>query len=91
MSNREDIIPRRSWTPLSDNSLGGSPREEPLRDYGGWPCPRCKSTNTIIEGYSSGPEGYCMTCTRTIDIPKEHMDVYRRTHRSNVRQSQRTR
>lgn len=50
-------------------------KEEPFRNYGGWPCPRCNSTNTVIEGYNSGPEGYCMSCTRNIPIPQEYRNV----------------
>ena len=63
-------------------------REEPFRNYGGWPCPNCNSTNTLIEGYNSGPEGYCMSCARYISVPKEHLNAYNRSRRSNVRQPQ---
>lgn len=57
-----------------------APREEPFRNYGGWSCPRCESTNTIIEGYDTGPEGYCMSCARTIPIPAEHLKRYERAN-----------
>ena len=60
--------------------------QEPFRNYGGWQCPLCRSTNTIIEGYPSGPEGYCMSCTRNIDIPQEHLNAYH-----NFQQSQQSR
>ncbi len=89
MSNGEESVSRRSWTSLGNISSGGSFREEPFRNYGGWHCPRCNSTNTLIEEYDSGLEGYCMSCARTIEIPKEALDVYR--NRSNIRQPQRTR
>ena len=88
MSNPEENVSRRVYSVRGDNWAGGSPREEPFRNYGGWHCPRCRSTNTIIEGYDSGPEGYCLSCARTIEIPKEYMDAYR--YRSNVRQPQRS-
>ena len=74
-------VSRRSTGIRGNSQSGSGPREEPFRNYAGWPCPRCQSSNTIIEGYHSGPEGYCMSCTRTIEIPKEHLDAYnRRSH-----------
>ncbi|KKN77097.1 hypothetical protein LCGC14_0364380 [marine sediment metagenome] len=60
---------------------GGRPREEPFRNFGGWKCQNCGSGNTVIEGYDSGPEGYCMTCTRYIPIPKENRLAYSRHSR----------
>ena len=56
---------------------GGRPRDEPFRNFGGWKCPCCRSTNTLIEVYTSGIEGHCMTCARTIPIPQE-LDAYKR-------------
>lgn len=69
----------RSLAPPSENL---HPREEPFRNFGGWKCPHCGSGNTIIEGYNSGPEGYCMTCTRYIEIPKENLNAYRNSRSS---------
>jgi len=74
-------ISRRTRVTLG--STFGTPREEPIRNYSGWTCPRCSSVNTIIEDYSTGPEGYCMTCTREIPIPEEYLSAY------NLQRSQR--
>ena len=76
----EQSIGRRVSGIKGGSGGGGPPREEPFRNYGGWNCPRCDSTNTIIEVYDSGPEGYCMSCTRYIKIPKEHMRAYKARH-----------
>ncbi len=69
-------VPRRSNGIIGGNESVGQPKEEPWRNYAGWECSHCDSTNTIIESYNSGPEGYCMSCTREQPIPKEHLDAY---------------
>ena len=72
----EQSVNRRVSGIKGNNDNGGAPREEPWRNYGGWTCNHCGSGNTIIEGYPTGPEGYCMSCTREQPIPKEHLDAY---------------
>lgn len=87
MSNSDDawndgVSPRKSSSLRGLTSSGGRPREEPFRNYAGWKCSHCGSGNTIIEGYPTGPEGYCMTCTREIPIPKEHLNAYNQSRKS---------
>ncbi len=64
---------------------GGSPREEPFRNWSGWNCLRCNSTNTIIESYDRSLEGYCMSCTRYQDIPEDKLNDYYEVNASSAR------
>ncbi len=76
MSEGEGHAPRRTNGIIGNNQAGGSPRQEPWRDYAGWKCTHCGSGNTIIETYPTGPEGYCLSCTREQKIPKDKLDAY---------------
>lgn len=76
MKNGEGQFTRRTSGILNANQPGGPHKEEPFRNYAGWTCSHCGSGNTIIEGYPTGPEGYCMSCTREQPIPQEHLDAY---------------
>ena len=69
-------VGRRKDGILGSAQMGGTPREEPFRTWAGWNCPRCDSTNTIIEGYDRTLEGYCMSCARYLNIPEENLNVY---------------
>ena len=78
----EGRAPRRTSGILGGNSSGGLPRQEPWRNYAGWKCSHCGSGNTIIETYDTGPEGFCMSCTRELPIPQEHLDAYYEARRT---------
>jgi hypothetical protein len=52
----------------------------------GIPCLHCKSKNTVVELYDeTGPEGVCMSCSRTFLVSQEvlaslarNLPIYRR-------------
>ncbi len=78
-------VSRRTDGILGSAQTGNSPREEPFRNYSGWNCIRCNSTNTIIEAYDHSLEGYCMSCARYQDIPKEKLRAYYESNPSSAR------